>query len=162
MRAFVTPSALALVLAVGLVFGLAGSSQAFGPMGDGPLKAYELLFTAEQNEKLEKLKAASEPELAPLREKVHAEMKVLRAMMRDESKDDAAIQGQVQKIAEAGSGLAVKEAAFIRAARKIATTEQLAKIDAQRDKREKKRADVRAQVKAARKAQEAKAAVPAS
>lgn len=149
-------------LVLGLVAGLAGQSPAFEHKGGQSLKSYELLFNAEQNEKLEKLRAASEPEMAPLREKVRAEMKALRAMMRDESKDDAAIKAQVGKIAEAGSALAVKEASFTRAVRKIATTEQLARIDGQREKRERKRADVRDQVKAARQVKEAKAAVPAS
>ncbi len=161
MRTSLFLPVLVLGLAAGLVFGLAGKSQAYGPKGDGPLKSYELLFNAEQNEKLAKLKAASEPEMAPLREKVHAEMKTLRAMMSDESKDDAALKAQVGRIAEAGSALAVKEAAFIRAVRQIATKEQLARIDGQREKREKKRSEIRDQVKAARQAQEAKAA-PAS
>ena len=148
------------ILVLGLVAGLAGQSRAFEHKGGRFLKSYELLFSAEQNARLEALTAQSEPELRTLREKVHAEMKVLRNMTRDETKNDAALKAQVQKIADAGYALVVKEASYIRAVRKIATKEQLAKIDAQRDKREKKRAEMREAHKAAKTVKEAPAAKP--
>lgn len=153
------------ILVLGLVAGLAGQSRAFEHKGGHFLKSYELLFSAEQNARLEALTAQAEPELRTLREKVHAEMKVLRNMTRDETKDDAALKAQVQKIADAGYDLAVKEASYIRAVRKIATKEQLAKIDAQRDKREKKRAEMREARKAVKEtpaAKPEKAPTPAS
>ena len=148
------------ILVLGLVAGLAGPSRAFEHKGGRFLKSYELLFSAEQNARLEALTAQADPELRTLREKVHAEMKILRNMTRDETKNDAALKAQVQKIADAGYALVVKEASYIRAVRKIATKEQLAKIDAQRDKREKKRAEMREAHKAAKAVKEAPAAKP--
>ncbi len=146
MRSLLLKSALL----IGLLALFGGQALAFGHKGGGHLKAYELLFNDQQNAQLEKLKADSKPKTMPLMEKLMAEKRALYALFKDEAAGDAAIKAQVSKIADAEYALALEKAKFIRAVRKIATKEQLAKIDAMKEKRAKKHEKMKAAMMKAR------------
>jgi len=111
---------------------------AFGPGGHGgpggAMMAYKLLFTDEQNKQLDDTLKASRTEFKPLIEKLMAERKTMHALMQADTSTEKDIRAEAAKIGEIMADLAVKRAAQIKAIRKIATKEQLAKIDAFREK----------------------------
>lgn len=96
----------------------------------GGVKAYKMLFSEEQNKQLDILMEKFHKDAAPLRKAMIQEHQQLRAMMKDASVSEAALKAQVMKGAETVSQLVVKRAEMVRSVRKLATPEQLAKIDA--------------------------------
>ncbi len=130
---------LTSALLIGLLALLGGQALAYGhKKGGGHLKAYELLFNDQQNQQLEKLVAASHPKMGPLFKKLKSEKHALYTMLKNEAYGDTEIKTQVSKIADAQYALALEKAKFIRAVRKIATKEQLAKIDTLKEKHAEK------------------------
>jgi Spy/CpxP family protein refolding chaperone len=94
------------------------------------IETYRLLFTAEQNKKLDALLAPTKQELPPLFKELRTERQKLHALLKSDDAKDSDIKAQIDKISEILYKLALKRAATIRGIRKIATPEQLAKIDA--------------------------------
>ncbi len=134
-------------LLIGMLGLLADQVPAFDRTGGGHLEEYELLFDTQQNQKLEKLATASQPRALPLAEKLKAEQHGLKVLLENEAYAGAQIKSQVSRIAEARYALALEQAAYLRAVRRIATPDQLAGIDAleqkQAEKRAKRHADMR-------------------
>ena len=123
---------LAALLAAGFVSS-PNQAQAFGPgpdMGPMRLEAYQVLFSAEQNQKLEALLTSSRTSHETLMQAARAERDALRALLENPAATDAQIKAQVMKEAEARAALMVQDAAMNRAVRKIATAEQLGRVDA--------------------------------
>lgn len=124
-----------LLLAAILAAGFTASphpAKAFGPGPDHPplrMEAFQALFTEEQNRKLEALLKTSRSGHEALMEAARAEHEALRGLLENPEATDAQIKAQVLKEAEARAALMVQGAALNRAVRKIATAEQLARID---------------------------------
>ncbi|MBF0480160.1 MAG: periplasmic heavy metal sensor [Desulfovibrionaceae bacterium] len=116
---------------------------AFGPGGHGghgdSLMAYKLLFNDEQNKQLDETLKASRTEMKPLIEKLMEERKAMHALMQSDTSTEKDIRAEAAKIGEIMADMAVKKAAQTKAIRKIATKDQLAKIDAFREKQHAKR-----------------------
>lgn len=96
---------------------------------------YRLLFSTEQNQQLDALLAKAKPELLPLYKQLHTERLKLRQMVRSEETKDADLKAMTLKMADIEYEILIRRAQLIRAIRKIATPEQLAKIDALEAKR---------------------------
>jgi Spy/CpxP family protein refolding chaperone len=94
------------------------------------LEAYRLLFSAEQNKKLDATLAPAKQELPPLFKELRVQREQLHALLKSETAKDSDIKAQIDKISESQYQLALKRATLIRNIRKIATPDQLAKIDA--------------------------------
>jgi len=130
---------LSAIPSLALAFGPGGHGGPDGP--GGKMMAYKLLFSDEQNKQLTETLKASRAEFKPLIGKLMEERKAMHALMLSDSATEKDIRAQAAKIGEILGDMAVKRAAQIKAIRKIATKEQLAKIDAffekQRAKHEK-------------------------
>jgi Spy/CpxP family protein refolding chaperone len=108
-------------------------AKALGPGPDHPplrMEAFQALFTEEQNQKLEALLKSSRSGHEALMEAARVEHDALRDLLEDPAATDAQIKAQVMKEAEARAALMVQDAALNRAVRKLATAEQLSRIDA--------------------------------
>ena len=132
-------SIVSLVIAL-LLAAVPASALAFGHGGhEGPggeIKIFKLLFSDEQNKKLEAIEAPAKQEIHPLIKQMMEQRHELRAMIKNEAVKDEAIKAQINKISETAYALVLKKATIVRAARKIATPEQLAKVDALEAKHE--------------------------
>jgi Spy/CpxP family protein refolding chaperone len=109
------------------------SAMAFGPAGHGmmgPIHDFKLLFNEEQNKKLDAVLIPTKQEIRPLIKQLMEQRQELGGMLKNETVKDEAIKTQITKISDTLYSLALKRATIIRAARKIATPEQLAKVDA--------------------------------
>ncbi|GAB6038466.1 hypothetical protein JCM15519_30250 [Fundidesulfovibrio butyratiphilus] len=105
-------------------------AKGHGPDFGGGVKAYKMLFSEEQNKQLDVLVDNFRKDIAPFRKAMIQQHQELRAMMKDASVSESALKAQVMKGAETVSRMVVKRAEMLRAVRKIATPEQLAKVDA--------------------------------
>lgn len=110
--------------------------------GLNQLDVYRLVFNDEQNKKLDALLTPTDQDFRPLYKQRMAEQRTLRDMLKSDATKDADIRAQVTKISDIDYQIALKKASLIRAARKIATPEQLAKIDALEAKRVQRREKV--------------------
>lgn len=129
-------------------------AKAFGPGPDLPpmrLEAYQVLFTEEQNQKLEALLKSSRSGHDTLMEAARSEREALRGLLDNPTATDAQIKAQVMKEAEARAALMVQDAALNRAVRKIATAEQLGRIDALASQQAGRHAKMRAAMEKCRK-----------
>jgi Spy/CpxP family protein refolding chaperone len=119
-----------LALSLSAVPGLA---LAFGPGGHGgpggAIMAYKLLFSEEQNKQLDATLQASRAEFKPLIEKLMQERKAMHALVKSDTSTEKEIRAEAAKLGDIIADLAVKKAEQVKAIRKIATKEQLAKID---------------------------------
>ena len=115
-------------------------SQAFRHNSDfRRYEPYRLLFSPEQNQQLDALLAKARPEILPLYKQLLAERLKLRPMLLSEDVKDDELKAMAVKMADIEYEILVKRAHLLRAIRKIATPEQLAKIDALEAKHLKKR-----------------------
>jgi len=131
---------LALLLAcLGIVPAAAQAARHGAGFGFYRVDAYRLVFSDEQNKKLDAVLAPAGQEFAPLYKERMAELQKLRDMLKSEDAKDTDIRAQVTKISDIDYQIALKKANCIRAIRKIATPEQLTKIDALEAKRTKQR-----------------------
>ena len=94
-----------------------------------PVDALRLLFSDAQNKQLDEVLGKYEPEMRPYYGQLRADRQELEGMFKSESAGDKEIKAQINKISEVEYQLALKHAALTRAIRKIATPEQLAKVD---------------------------------
>lgn len=102
------------------------------------VEAYRLVFNEDQNKKLDALLAPGHQDFLPLFKDRATEQQKLQDMLKTDTATDADIRAQVTKISDIDYQIALKKATFIRSIRKIATPEQLAKIDALEAKRIKR------------------------
>ena len=104
------------------------------------VQSFKLLFDETQNKALDSLLAAQKKEMKPLFEQMKSEHEAMQSLVKAAPIKDAEIKAEVEKMSETMYQLTLKRAAFIQAVRKLATAEQLAKIDAQ-ESRMKQRKD---------------------
>jgi len=103
------------------------------------VEAYRLLFSADQNKKLDALLAPAKQEFPPLVQELRGERQKLHALLKDEAAKDSDIKAEIDKMAGIQYQMALQRAAIIRGIRKIATPEQVAKVDALEAKQLKQR-----------------------
>jgi len=115
-------------------------ARGHGPDFEGGMKSYKVLFSDEQNKQLDVLVEKFRKDIKPLLKAMVQQRQDLRAMMKDPSVPESALKAQVMKGAETVSQMVVKRAEMVRAVRKLATPEQLAKVDAYEAKRIQERA----------------------
>lgn len=94
------------------------------------IEMYRLIFSAEQNKKLDTSIASVRQDLPPLFKGLRSERLKLNALLKSNEAKDSDIKTQIDKISEIQYQRALKKAAIIRSIRKIASPEQLAKVDA--------------------------------
>jgi Spy/CpxP family protein refolding chaperone len=126
-RTVTIPLLAALLLILSAVTAPAFEAREEG--GLHPMDAFRLLFNPDQIKQLDAVMSQADQEMGPLYQELAQERQVLRDMYKNESVKDQDITAQVAKICQMESRLAVKHAAFTRAVRRIATPEQLAKVD---------------------------------
>lgn len=131
---------VALAVCLGVVPASARTLRHSG--GFYQVDAYRLVFNEEQNKKLDAALSPSDQDLRPLYKQRMAEQRTLRDMLKSDTAKDADIRAQVTKISDIDYQIALKKANLIRAIRKIATPEQLAKVDALEAKRAQRRGKV--------------------
>jgi Spy/CpxP family protein refolding chaperone len=95
-----------------------------------PVDALRLLFNEDQNKQLDALLSKYEPDMEPQYRQLRKYRHELEAMFNSGTATDQNIKAQISQISDAEYQLAVKHAALTVAIRKIATPEQLAKVDA--------------------------------
>ena len=94
-----------------------------------PVDAMRLLFNDDQDKKLDDLLNKSRPDMRPLYMQLRQYRQELETMFKSDSVGDQQIKTQISKISGVEYQLALKHAALTRAIRKIATPDQLAKVD---------------------------------
>jgi len=111
----------------------AGTAMAHPPCAGSneirPIDAFRLLFSEDQNKRMDDVLKQFEPEMRPLFGQLRQYRQELEAMFKSESATDQDLKAQIDKISGVEFQLAVKHAAMTRTIRKIATPEQLVKVD---------------------------------
>jgi len=131
------PLLVVLVACLGLTPASARAVR-HGLFGFYRVDAYRLVFTEEQNAKMDAVLAAEGQDFLPLFKQRRAAQRRLADMLKSDAATDADIRGQVTVIGNIDYQIALRKAKLIRAIRKIATPEQLAKVDALEVKRAKR------------------------
>ncbi len=143
MWKIVTALAVGGMLAAGAAFAVVGGDHEGGRdcgkhAGKGHRFAEALGLSADQKAQVRAIFEKHRPEFAPLRKEFAAEKRVLRDMIQAGPADDAAIRAQVGKLAATGADLAVRRAQVAREVRAVLTPEQVGKLKALREERERK------------------------
>jgi protein CpxP len=84
--------------------------------------------TQEQGAQIKEIVKKHYPEMKPLMDKMVAEHRALRDLIRAENVDEKAIRDQVAKVAAIGAEIAVKRAYIVHEVRGTLTSEQIGKL----------------------------------
>ncbi len=139
----VTALVVGAMLAAGAAYAAVGGDHDGGRdcgkhAGRGHRFAKALGLSDDQKAQIRSIFEKHRPELLPLRKEFAAEKRVLRDMIQAEPADEAAIRAQVAKLAATGADLAVRRARISREVRAVLTPEQLGKLKALREERDRK------------------------
>jgi Spy/CpxP family protein refolding chaperone len=100
--------------------------------------AKALDLSREQTEQVKAIFLKHRDGIAPLRKEMASERREMRKLIQSDEPDEAAIREQARKIASTGGDLAVRRAMMAREVRAVLTPEQIVKLRALQEKRDRK------------------------
>jgi protein CpxP len=107
-----------------------------GQRGDRLAKALDL--SKEQTEQVKAIFLKHRDKIAPLRKEMMSDRRELRKLIQSDKPDEAALREQAKKIAATSGDLAVRRAKVFQEVRAVLTPEQVQKLRALQEKRDRR------------------------